>query len=356
MPDKTQKFDGRELGKLDSDEYPDFDKVVSEKGVMGYRDLKYDEQIKFCLIIKKFLILAPGYNFLPFDNSSEAKKQSDFVSNNLTSLGKPLGNILFQILSAIEYGYSVSEKLWVKENNQIFLSDIKTKLPWDIGFKYDDYGNLIELDVKDEKMPIEKFIIYSFMEQFGNKSGESDLKAVYNAWWFKNIVWKFWARHLERFGSPIVKGKVPPGATTEQTNKFHALINRLHHIVGIILPRSKMGESFDFELIESKREGGNQFVEAIDNADSRISRGLLMPRLIGATKESFGSYALGIQQFNMVYKFLGFIASSLAEEVINKQIIKQLIDYNFAKPLYPKFQFKELSVELVKEAIGKTPQ
>jgi len=343
----------QELATLSYTEFDDFDKIVSKKGFDVYRDLKYDEQIKFCLTIKKFLILSSGYEITPANDSTQAVEQRDFVENNFQNMDKSFSNVLYQFMSALDYGFSAAELLWKKKEEKIVLKDIKIKLPWDVNFEYDDYGNLTKLLINSEEMPMNKFVIYSFMEQFGDKKGESDLKAAYNAWWFKNNVWKFWARHLERFGSPIVKGHIPPGVSEKETDKFHAIINRLHNIVGVILPRAKTGEEFDFELVESKREGGAQFVEALENVDGRIARALLLPRLIGATKESFGSYALGYEQFRMFYKLFIFISDNFSEEVINRQVIKRLIDYNYTEPLYPKFKILELKEEAVKEMIEK---
>ena len=42
----------KELAGLDSFEYESFDKVAQKKGLGIYQDLKYDEQVKFCLLIK----------------------------------------------------------------------------------------------------------------------------------------------------------------------------------------------------------------------------------------------------------------------------------------------------------------
>ncbi len=343
---------GTELGRLDTTEYSDFDSVVQKKGLTVYREMKYDDQVKFCLLLKKFLILAAGWEI---EGTNE--EQVNFVRDNFKSLEKSFSAILFQMLTAIDYGFSVSELVWEKTKSvpsYVRLKNIKTKFPWDIEFNYDDYGNLLEeegLIIKSEPMPQDKFVIYSFMEEFGNKMGESDLKGVYAAVWFKKIVWRFWARHLERFGSPIVKGHVPTGSSAEETSKFKTIINKLYNSVGVILPRNKGGEEFDFELVETKREGGGQFLEAITNADDRIARGLVIPSLFGANKIEFGSRALGVEQFKVVYKFLSFIGANFAEEAVNRQIIKRLIDYNFVKPEYPSFKFKPLDVELVKEFV-----
>jgi hypothetical protein len=348
---KSKEVEGKELARLDSYEYADFDKVIAEKGLTVYREMKYDDQVKFCLLLKKFLILASGWEV---EGTNE--EQTNFVRDNFKSMNRSFSTILFEMLTAIDYGFSVSELIWEKEKNatpsHVLLKNIKTKFPWDIEFNYDEYGNLLEeegLMIQSEPMPLDKFVIYSFMEEFGNKLGESDLKGVYSAVWFKKIVWKFWARHLERFGSPIVKGHVPVGTSSDESKKFKAMITRLHNIVGLVLPRNKGGEEFDFELVETKREGGGQFLEGIINADDRIARGLLIPTLFGASKQQYGSYALGTEQFKVVYKFLSFLGANFAEEAINRQVIKRLIDYNFTNPEYPIFRFKPLDVELVKD-------
>ncbi len=351
---------GVELGSLDSSEFQGLDKVSQAKTYKVYQDLSYDEQVKFCLSIKKLLILSEGWEIIPFDDSPQAKEQSDFVQYNFDEINHSFSNILYQMMSALDYGFSVSEILWRRKDEKypqkVLLKDLKLKFPWDCEFFYDGFGNLNKLEIKGKEVPINKFVIFSYMEQFGNKAGESDLKSCYNAFWFKANIWKFWSRHLERFGSPIVKGHVPPGASTEETNKFFAIINRLHHIVGVILPRKNTGEEFDFELVESKREGGQQFVEAMENVDGRISRALLMPRLIGSTKENFGSYALGVEQFAMFYRLFSFIAQNFSDEVINRQIVRKLIDYNFPVRLYPKFKIKPISQSYVATVLKEIQQ
>jgi len=351
-------YSGKDLGKIDSSEFEDFDKIVAKKGYAVYRDMLYDEQIKCCLIMKKFLILSSGYTIEPFDDSAEAAVQAKFVKDNFDNTATYFDNILLGTLSSLEYGFSLGEIIWKfddwENSKRILLDNIKFKFPWDIDMDYDGYGNLIEVKIANEPVKMDKFILYSYMEQFGNKAGESDLKAVYDSYWLKKQITKFHARYLERFSSPIVKGHVPPGATDTETNRFYVLINRLTNIVGILLPRTKHGEEFDFELVETKRAGGNQFITAVDQCNTREAIGMLIPRLFGVSKENFGSYALGVEQFKIVYKFLSFIGSGLANDVINRQLIRRMIDYNFPVHLYPKLVFNPLDIALVKDAIEET--
>ena len=348
-----------EFGKLTSDEYESLDLIVKNKGLKIYRDMQYDDQVKFCLTIKKFLVLSGGYTLTAFDETPTAKEQLDFVQKNFDELDKPFSKVLFDFFSAFDYGFCIAEKIWrwgnfKKEKDTLWLKNIKSKLPWNVDFYYDDYGNLNKILINGEEMPMQKFIIYSFMEEFGNKKGTADSKGSYNAWWFKNNAWKFFSRHLERYGSPIAKGKIPQGATKEETKKFFALINRIHNITGILLPRAKTtGESFEVDLLESKREGGNQFVQAIENADNRIARGYLFPALFGSTSLKFGSYALGEKHYSLVKTFIRFLQDSFAEEVVNKQIINDLIDKNFSEKKYPKFKLSPPPEDIVQQTVDE---
>jgi len=338
----------REIAKTDTSDYLNFDRIVQTKGYRIYREMKYDDQVKFCLFYKKLLILSAGWKIIPYDESEAALNVKTFVEDVISSMSKSFFSILYQFLSAFDFGFSVGELIWDRtKDGKYVIRNIKVKPPWEIEFEFDEYGNLSQLWINNEKMPIPKFVIYSFMEQFGNIRGEADLKAAYSGWWLKQNIWKFWKRHFERFGSPIVKGHVPPGATKEEQDKFFSLINRIHHLTGIMLPRNRTGEEFDFEIVETKREGSSAFVEAMTVADEKIARALLIPRLFGGTKESFGSYALGREQFDIVYKSLNYIGNAFAEEVINRQVFKPLVDYNFApaQRFYPRMVFNEITRE-----------
>lgn len=341
------KFWTKELIVFDPTEISD--SIVQEKGLKQYEKLQYDEQVKFCLNLKKFLILSGGWEVIPKENSEEAIKQCSFVIENLNSLKRSFSTILYSILSALDFGFSVSEMVFHERNGYLELLDIKTKYPWIFEFEFDDYGNLTNIYAAGEEVPREKLLIWSYSSTFGQIEGESDLKAVYRSWWLKKNVIKFYARYLERYAVPIVKGKIPPNASEEEVKTFFEVLRKIHNVSVITLPKTSGTEQFDFELVEAKRDAGEQFLKTIESCNEAIARGLLIPTLFGATKASYGSYALGELQFEVVYQFLTSISDNLSDEVINKQLIKTLIDLNFEKPLYPKFRIKPLNREFAEK-------
>ena len=346
---KSELF--KEVGRIETADYQD--KIVEFRGLKSYSDLYYDDQVKFCFTIKKFLILSGGWEVIPSDNSEEAIEQARFVINTFNNLEHSLNTILFSMLSAIDYGYSISELIYTEQDKKIVLKNIKTKPPWRFQFEKDEYGNLVKLYCDYEEVPIEKFVIYSYMPNFSQIEGESDLKSAYSSVWAKDKLIKFWLRYLEKYGTPIAKGKIPLNASDEERQRFEQILRKIHNATSITLPQSERGEGFDIELLESKKDAGNQFLEAINKMDERIARSALIPALFGATKASYGSYALGELQFETVYKFLSTIGENFADEVINKQVIKRLIDLNYSKPFYPRFKLKPIDRTFT-EAIIKT--
>lgn len=324
------------------------DKVTQLKGYEAYRDLKIDEQIKFCLFIKKILIIGKNY-----DIEGGTDEQRSFLKENIESLEPTLFSTLWNIMTAIDYGFSVSEILWEKRDGKIWLKGIKTVAPWDVDFEYDEFGHLQKMTISGEEMPIDKFLIISYFSEFGSLKGFPELASAWNPYYFKKMVQKFWLKHLERFGSPIIKGKVPKSASDEEVEKFFEDLNRLHFQTGIVIPQGRdQAENFDFELLESKREGGSQFYDAMEYSDNRIAKAFLLPSLFGASSIRFGSYALADKQFEVVYKIIASLQENLVS-ALNKKVIKPLIQFNYGVKEVPKLKFipftKEELTAIVKE-------
>jgi len=155
----NKSFLTKEVTPAYPSEFEDLDKIIQEKGLKFYSKLLYDEQVKFCLGIKKFLILSGGWEIIPRDDKPESIEQAKFIQDNFNSLKRAFSSVLYSILTALDYGFSISEMIFKEENNKLVLSDIKTKLPWIFSFEYDDYGNLTKIFAYGEEIPREKFII-----------------------------------------------------------------------------------------------------------------------------------------------------------------------------------------------------
>jgi len=310
--------------EIPSFERYELDEIATKKGLEIYKKMRLDDQVRPCSDLKKSLILSSGWKI-----EGENVEQRTFIEENINGLPKAFSKKVKNILTAFDYGFSVTEIVYKRYNDKIYLKNLKTHQPFDLDFTFDNALNIVGVNIGGSVYPPERFIIYSFSDEFDNPYGNSDLKSSYSAWFFKQIVWRFWASHLEGFGSPLKVGHIPASASVAEKDKFEKIIQNIHFRTGILLPRSEINkEEFSIELLESKREGGTQFRDAITNADERIARSLLFPRLFGLTGEKFGSYALGSVQFEVVYSLLEELQNEVADE-LNKQLITRLLKLNF---------------------------
>ncbi|MCJ7508121.1 MAG: DUF935 domain-containing protein, partial [candidate division Zixibacteria bacterium] len=293
------------------------------------------------------------WDLLPASHEPKDIAIRDFVRFNFDGLPGGLNSKLYKIMSAFDFGYSVTEKLWARRKSEpysssIQLADLKTKDPELFRFNTDSFGNLtktgVHHELTSEDLNTDKFVIFSYNSEFGNWYGDSDLRAAYRSWWYKDTLMKFWGIFLERFGAPTTLGKLPSGVKPEIKQAFETIMDKIQFKTGITLP-----EGFDISLLESKRSG-DTFRDAIEAHNSMIARSILAPDLLGFSKQSFGSYAMARTQFQVFLWVLEYLGRVIEEEVIEEQIIRPLVFYNYGPNVrQPVFKFKPLTLEGKKE-------
>lgn len=292
--------------------------------------MRQDEQVNACLTFKKFLII----NDWEIQTQNEEIKK--FIEYNLKYLLPEIfEKKLFNILSALDYGFSLTEKIFGYENTEfgkkIILKDLKTRTPHSLEFHQDNYGNLDKIiqDTKSGKIELNKYkyIIYAYQKEFDNFYGKSEFNiGTYRAWFSKNAIIKFWNIYLERFGMPVIKGKYPLNRLNEK-EEFLRILKNVQSKTAITYP-----DGFDIDLLEVSKTSESGFEKAIDKYNLMIARNMLMPDLMGISggQTGGGSYSLGQEQFGIFYKIINQIKNEIAI-LIDKEIIKPLVLWNFGK-------------------------
>lgn len=323
------------------------DEVISKKGISYYKKIRRDEQVKSALLVKKFARLSTGWEIKEPDNASpDEKKATEFVAYCL-------GKVIFRkalkgIMTALDFGYSISEENWTiqeggRYNGKIIFSSIKSKDPENYTFVIDEYDNILALRFQyTDALPINKFAVYSYNAEFENPYGNPDLNATYNSWWAKNTFFKFWAIYMERFGMPTTVGKYPRFSAAAVKTALQDALKGIQHKTSL-----SMSDECSIDLLESKTGGqkGGEWIAALDALDNRIARSILCPQLLGVSGSKFGSYALGKKQFDLFLWVLEELGSEIEDEVVNPQIVKRLVDYNYKVEKYPEFRFKPMTAE-----------
>ncbi len=336
------------------------DEVIRRKGMRVYKEMRADEQVKAALFVKKFARLSTGWSIVPPDNpSATEKKATAFCQDVLYNAGS--SKILKGIMTALDFGYSIGEKIYTISDSgrwkgKIIITKIKSKAPENYEFKLDAYDNIEGLVpvagyaaggyTKDKPLPIDKFIIYSYNQEFENPYGNSDLRGAYNAWWMKHLFQKFMSIYYERFGIPTAVGTYGEYAADDTKKTLEEALDSIQSKTSVSIP-----EKVKIDLLEVAKEKGDVWTKAIEHLDARICRSVLIPSLLGFSNQNFGSYALGKSQMQVFLYVLQELGNEIADDVVNPQIIKPLCDYNFSVERKPKFRFNNFTKENIHQLL-----
>jgi SPP1 gp7 family putative phage head morphogenesis protein len=340
--------------------------LVGRRGLQIFDQMRRDDQVKAALAFKKHTILASGWTVTSPQGESDDWEVTAFVRWVFAHLGhgEIVGTMeqdLLEVLSGLDYGYSITEKLWAPVADGPFsgllgLSALKTRQPRDFNFDQDPFGNLLPDGLIQQgntvlpggRLPVHKFVLYVHDPLFGNYYGTSDLEAAYRAYWLKDNAYKWLAMLLESLGIPPIFGLYQPGRYTEaQQTELKKIFRDLQARTFGILPRPDP-QALEFWAPELAGQAPRVFLPALDMLNKDISRAILMPGLLGMTPDlATGSYARAKVQFDVFLEVVEHIRRTLREVVVQHQIIQPLVDLNFpGVEHYPVFEFMPISDEV----------
>ena len=306
-----------------------------------YDEMRDDEQVKAAISMKKDMALNSGWQI-----TCENEEIKDFLTDNLNEIEQPLEDVLREVLTAYEYGFSISEPVYVLEAGMYRWKSLMVRPPHTFTFDVNDDGSIktIRQDqntASGVSIPPNRLIHYVYQPEFGNPYGKSDLRSAHDPWIAKKFIMRFMAIYLERFASPTVIGRYPTTAGDQEINRIHTVLKTIQNVTTLALPE---GTTVDF--LQPQRDASETYIKAINAMDTKIARAILVPDLLGMSgeKTSGGSYSLGQTQFEL---FLGAIQKDrrVLERVINDKLIRPLIQANFGQKIKAKFEFQPIAKE-----------
>lgn len=325
------------------------DEVIRTKGWRTYKEMVHDDQIKSCLEFKKILVAGRAWELSPGDETPEAKAQADFVLENFSRLN--IENCMKDALTALEFGFSIAEQVFERDQwngkQYVFLKKLAHREPSQIYIKSDQHGNFLgakqynatyPASQGDIVLPAEKLWLFTHDKNFGNLYGNSDLRSAYRSWLAKKFIVQFWNVFLERMGSPMTTMMYPQGASSDMKNMLKKIMRNLSSKTEIMIP-----EGVKIDLVEAKRGGQAGYADALDFHNNSIARALLMPGLFGmngAQNRQAQGNSQGFIQLRLLFKTADTI-SQLLQKSLMEQVVRPLLDLNFAKPIYPEFVWQD---------------
>jgi len=313
-----------------------------------YEKMLKDDQIQVAMSIKKDLIIGSGY-YIVCDSDEDQEVRHDLEVALSEDCEAPFDDILAQLLSAYEYGFSISEKQFkLREDGSLTLKNIKTRNPVNWLLHQDIYGNVTRyeqqgtLDQKFTDIDPNSLIHFVNNPRFSNPYGTSDLRSAYQAYFIKTQIIRYYAIYLEKAASPIPHAKYDQMAKTEDVNKIYAALKKFQSSTAIVYPKE-----FEIGFLQSTGDG-KVFLDGIAMMNMLIGRALFVPDLLGfqGGPTTGGSQALGREQMVIFFKHI-HRRRRILEDLVNKHLIQPMVIWNWGfVEKYPKFKLKPIDEEL----------
>jgi len=317
----------------------------------GYEEMLNDDQVSVALRLKKDLVLGSGFMIETQDEGQE-EIQADLEKALTDDQMRPFEDQLDEVITAYEFGFSVSEKIFRKrDDGSLTLKELKTRHPDTWIIETDKQGNPTDYkqwDLTTEQLTLDPktLIHYINNQRFQDPYGKSDLRAAYTAYITKREVTKYLALFLEGAAKPIPVGRYDQNAPPGTAGNLLNILKRFQAKTALAIPKE-----IEVEFLEAKFNG-DAFIKAINLFNLFIGRSLLVPDLLGyaGSETSGGSFSLGQKQMEVFFKHIDRRRKTL-EKIIDSHILRPLVLCNFGEvDHFPKFKFKPLSDE---DAINK---
>ena len=312
------------------------DSLTSQKGLAIYDEMQKDSQVQSCLNTKKFAVLSEGWDIQPASNDPRDTEIAGFVNFCLTDMRGSVQDVLFKVLDALAKGFSICEINYkvIADGpyaGMIGLDSIKAKDPTAFGFDMDEFLNVRSLVRMNQELPVDKFIIYTYMPGYELPHGQSDLRAAYKHWWSKEVILKFWNLYLEKFGMPTAKGSYRRGMPKDQQDELLRVLDKIQQETALVIP-----DDVTVELLEAQRGGDAGYRDAIEFHNKQIAKAILGQTLT-SDEGNAGSLAMAKVHENVLSFYLQKLKRDLEETVMGEQVIRRLVEINFGSAGCPRF-------------------
>ncbi len=307
---------------------PNPDKVISSFG-NGYdvlRELRNDPHVWSCLQSRKSGSMMLDYKLiLPENKNSILNNQN--INNQVSQMinNLDLESLYSDILDAIFFGFQPIEITWERTNNLIMPIRLDA-LPQEY-FVIDNYGQpfIKKSNFSNQNTPILKHKLINIRHEFNysNPYGTALLSKCYWSVKFKNGGTKLWVSFMEKYGMPLLLGKVRRGASFEESEKLAEELANMCEDAVIVTPAD-----VEINLHEATKSSSVElYSEMIKFCNSEISKIILSQTLTSDVHS--GSYAAS-KTHNEIRKDVIKKDVRLIEKALN-ELIKYFVEINYPK-------------------------
>jgi len=354
---QTNQLLGTDVGKFRSDweQLSDGDYNPESIGLEEYKNMAdYDAQV-----IAGFELIEMGVLMKPWKITHPDPEVAATLTKAFQRLRYPnFRDSMKEMMNAILFGSSVTEIVY-EEFEGFWMprkqNGLKTFDPATIRYFTDVYGNLekIQQDLGGYKkdLPLDRVLVWTHEKEFGNWYGKSILRGCYKNWFIKDAMMKFANIAYERFGAPILLGKVQNDSDAQaMLLKLQTLVSRAQGVITKQGPDDQTG----IDVLESKK------TEMPYDKYIRFQNEMILRRMLISQKVfegGGGTYGPKVPLDLIFMRFEDFRLELL--DVLNT-MIQMITDLNWSNIPYPVVEFEPLSLvdktqlaQLVFDALDK---
>lgn len=167
------------------------------------------------------------------------------------------------------------------------------------------------------------------------------MRSVFWLWLLSSMAITWWARYLERFGSPFIVGKAADGSNDNDRRILESAISYSTQLGGLVIS----GDS-QVELKESAKDSGGGFEAFRNNCRREISRLILGQTLSSEAQPTGLGSGTATLQGDVRYDIRDYDARSLCE-TLRAQLVEQWLRLNGFSGRAPILTFAEDTTEEV---------
>ena len=259
----------------------DLDETLRRAGIQRHRlePLLDDDEISQAVETRIDALLATPFRFEPSDTPEAALLMKE--------IKEWFAEIASGAINALLFGYSVQEVVYTEGGDYTGIQWVGEKqMEWfepkndgRLIYRQDGIGQEVEVD------QVLKFFMTRRKATYKQPYGKALLTVVYWLDYFRKSVFKFWAKSLERFGTPILLGRCKYSDPIEMNQ---ALLNA--HAQSVI----SIDAEDDVQILSAASSGnvGASF-EDFNNAIIRQIQKVILGQTLTSGTDGTGSRALG---------------------------------------------------------------
>lgn len=271
-----------------------------------------------------------------------------FVQHNLFDILR-FRTILTEILTHLDFGYSVHEKVYgfdqVEGKDRIVLKKLAYRkqtsiLRW---IQSDLTPGITQWtpDGKSIDIPLNKLVVFTNDQEGDNFEGMSVLRAAYKHWYYKDKLYQIDAVGHERQALGTVKIHTPQSPDQKQLKAAEAAARNLRANEQSYLVEP---DGWDIGFMDMKAGTLKNIEPSITHHDRQILKSVMAQFLdLGASRAS-GARAVGDTQSKLFDQSVQAVAETIAD-TMNLYVIRDLVDLNFNVTDYPKIVPSDVSTD-----------